>query len=317
MPLKFGKFKVKQKCQDKYLGQVLHEEGLSKSVSATITDRTGKVKGAIYLAKQVIETVQMQAIGGMIAAKEIWERAIVPSLLSGAGTWIGTLEEAEEKCEELQELFWRVMLEIPKGTPKIMLTAETNCLKMKNRIWKEKLLLARNIASKEGSLAKAIYEEQIDMGWPGLASECEKICEELGLKNTHGVVKDKDEIEDSIFYHNYKKMKEEMKRYSKLEEVRNEDFRDIQRYFEMKSLAKVRVAFRIRSKMIQSIKMNYKNMHADLNCDKCELGLLDTQEHAKLCEGWEEERRGLDLDQLEDTVEFFTRILKEKGRKIQ
>ena len=54
-----------------------------------------------------------------------------------------------------------------------------------------------------------------------------------------------------------------------------------------------------------------------MNCDKCELGLLDTQEHAKICEGWEEERRGLDLDQLEDTVEFFTRILKEKGRKIQ
>ena len=131
---------------------------------------------------------------------------------------------------------------------------------MKHCIGKEKLLLARNIASKEGSLAKAIYEEQIDMGWPGLASECEKICEEIGLKNTHGVVKDKDEIEDSVFYHNYKKMKEEMQRYSKLEEVRNEDFRDIQKYFEVKSLAKVRVAFRIRSKIIQTIKMNFKNM---------------------------------------------------------
>ena len=88
LPLKFGNFRVKQKCQDKYLGQVLNEEGLAKSVEATILDRTGKVKGAIYLAKQIIDTVQMQvqAIGGMMAAKEIWERAIVPSLLSGAGT---------------------------------------------------------------------------------------------------------------------------------------------------------------------------------------------------------------------------------------
>ena len=59
-------------------------------------------------------------------------------------------------------------------------------------------MLARNIVSKEGSLAKAINEEQIDMGWPGLASECEKICEEMGLKNTHGVVKDNEAIEDSV-----------------------------------------------------------------------------------------------------------------------
>ena len=85
-------------------------------------------------------------------------------------------------------------------------------------------------------------------------------------------------------------MKEEMKRYSKLEDIRHEDFRDIQKYFEMKSVAKVRVAFRTRSKMIQTIKMNFKNMQTDLDCDRCELGLLDTQEHAKICEGWEEER---------------------------
>ena len=45
-----------------------------------------------------------------------------------------------------------------------------------------KMFLARNIGSKEGSLAKAFYDEQIDMGWPGLASDCENICEEIGLK---------------------------------------------------------------------------------------------------------------------------------------
>ena len=39
----------------------------------------GKIKGAIHLTKQVIETVQMQAMGGMMAAKELWEWAIVPS----------------------------------------------------------------------------------------------------------------------------------------------------------------------------------------------------------------------------------------------
>ena len=54
-------------------------------------------------------------------------------------------------------------------------------------------------------------------------------------------------------------------------------------------------------------------MKADFICETCELGLLDTEEHAKICEGQAEERIGLDLDQLEYTVEFFTWILKEKG----
>ena len=85
IPLQFGRFKTKRKVSDKYLGQVLHEDGLAASVLATIKDRTGKIKGAIYLAKQIIETYQMQAVGGMMAAKYLWEGAMVPSLLSGSG----------------------------------------------------------------------------------------------------------------------------------------------------------------------------------------------------------------------------------------
>ena len=54
------------------------------SVKATIQERAGRIRGAIYKAKQVIETVQMQAIGGMMAAKQLWEGAI------GAGTWVGS-----------------------------------------------------------------------------------------------------------------------------------------------------------------------------------------------------------------------------------
>ena len=78
MPLKFGDFLAKRKEADKYLGQLIHEDGLEASVEATIRDRTGKVKGAIYLTKSIIETHQMQGIGGMMAAKTLWEGAIVP-----------------------------------------------------------------------------------------------------------------------------------------------------------------------------------------------------------------------------------------------
>ena len=40
----------------------------------------------------------------------------------------------------------------------------------------------------------------------------------------------KNEIEDGIFYSNYKEMKEEMTKYEKLEEIKYEDFRKEQDY---------------------------------------------------------------------------------------
>ena len=122
------------------------------------------------------------------------------------------------------------MMEMPHSTPKVMLTAETNCMKMKHRIWQQKLLTARSFSMKEGSLAKAIYDEQIDMKWPGLAKECEDICENVGLKHDHGRVGDKNEIEEYIFYHNYQQMKQELGSYKKLEEIQNEVFREIKKY---------------------------------------------------------------------------------------
>ena len=72
-------------------------------------------------------------LGGLMAAKYVWEGAIVPSLLSGAGTWVGCTAREEDRCEELQEYFWRTILQVPKGTPKVMLRAETGSMKMKTR----------------------------------------------------------------------------------------------------------------------------------------------------------------------------------------
>ena len=81
-PLMFGDFLVNQHESDKYLGQILHGGGLNMSAEATVRDRMGKLKGATREIKTIIEEFQMQAIAGMMAAWELWERALIPSLLS-------------------------------------------------------------------------------------------------------------------------------------------------------------------------------------------------------------------------------------------
>ena len=317
MPLTMSGFQVVRKERDKYLGQVLHGGGLAMSVKATIQERAGRIKGAIYKAKQVIETVQMQAIGGMMAAKQLWEGAIVPSLLSGAGTWVGSTQEAEEMCEELQELFWLTMFQISRSGPKVMLTAETVSMRMKQRIWLQKLLTARNILMQEDSLARRIYSQQLARGWPGLAREVCEICKEIGIDDINEKMVEKDVIKEAVFYHNYREMKEDMMKCKKLEEIRHNDFRCLPDYIaKEKSVEKVRLAYRVRTKMVTDIKQNFKNSHkGGLQCDWCDSGEEESQCHVTQCTGWEEKRRGLDLINMMDMVEFFRRILTKKAKK--
>ena len=62
-------------------------------------------------------------------------------------------------CDELPNLFIRIMLEVPTSTPKVALRVETGMLGMKQRIWVEKL---RRSGSK--SLSGKIYIEQLERG---------------------------------------------------------------------------------------------------------------------------------------------------------
>ena len=140
-PLKLGDFMVKQRLHDRYLGQVLHGGGLDRSAEATVEERMGRIKGATMEVKGIIEDFQMQSIGGMMAAWEIWEKAMIPSLLSGAVTWFGLKGNMKtiNMCDQLQNFFWRVMLTVPESCPKVALRCETGMLGMKWRVWREKL----------------------------------------------------------------------------------------------------------------------------------------------------------------------------------
>ena len=75
--------------------------------------------------KSIVEEYQMQTVGSLMAASELWERALIPSLLSGAGTWLGACKEAIDLCENIQNFFWRVILKVPESCPKVALKCET------------------------------------------------------------------------------------------------------------------------------------------------------------------------------------------------
>ena len=142
------------------------------------------------------------------------------------------------------------------------------------------------------------------------------ICKQVGLEDLNVKMQDKDVIEEAVFYHNYSEMKEDMLKYKKLDQIRHQDFRNLPEYIvKEKSIEKVRLAYRIRTNMIKDIKTNFKNSHSSLQCDWCDSGADESQCHVMRCEGWEEERRGLDMGDMDDMVVFFERMLNRKSEK--
>ena len=71
-----GDFTTSNKIQDKWLGDILHHDGLAASTEATIKERTPRVKAAIFEIKGKIEVFRSQCIGGAVGAPMGTVRAI-------------------------------------------------------------------------------------------------------------------------------------------------------------------------------------------------------------------------------------------------
>ena len=324
--IRLGEFVMTRRECDKYLGQHLHQDGAGASVAATVASRAGRFRGAIFEIKSVVEEYGMAAMGPMVAAKTLLESALIPSLLSGSGNWIEMSQRTEDECDNLLCQYWRAMLAVPEGTPKIALFAETGTMRIKWRVWLEKLMLVRRLQEKEKtSLARGVYEEQLRHSWPGLAMEVTRICDEVKLENVNFNKVKKEDIKEAIFMNHYKDLKKELEKYSKLEDIKHEDYRTEKEYMKQKSIEDIRRQFRIRTKLVTTFKDNFRNKFRTLprgeededpglRCGDCGAA-RDTQAHCLVCPAWEAARWGLNFNFLEDLVSYFRTVLEGRERK--
>ena len=101
-PVIFGSLTCQPSGSKVYLGETIHSQGLEAKIKATIDSRLGKVRGAMYKAKALMEDFKLQAIAGMEGAWILWERAIIQTLLAGCGGWIGSNKKIYEKLDGIQ-----------------------------------------------------------------------------------------------------------------------------------------------------------------------------------------------------------------------
>ena len=176
--------KVKVKSEDKYLGDYLHSGGLSKSVDVTVTKRYGVCLHRILELKSVIEDFRMHSLGGIKVGLEIFNLAILPTLLYNADTWVQIEDKTINRLESLQKTLLRSLLCVPTSTPGPAINWDTGFISVNYRVFQKKLLFLFHLKHlDETSLANEIFELQKKFNTPGFVNEGRRLLERFSLPN--------------------------------------------------------------------------------------------------------------------------------------
>ena len=79
---------VKEKTTEKWLGSTINAAGLKESTMSTINERKFRIYNAINETISIIEDSRFNCLGALKCAKEIWDLAIIPTLLNNAETFL-------------------------------------------------------------------------------------------------------------------------------------------------------------------------------------------------------------------------------------
>ena len=76
----------------------------------------------------------MKVIGGIQGTFDIWNLAVIPALLNNCETWTDISGDSITELENLQNLFIRVILQVPVSCPKAATCYETGFTLIKFKI---------------------------------------------------------------------------------------------------------------------------------------------------------------------------------------
>ena len=165
----------------------------------------------------------------------------------------------------------------------------------------------------EGGLAREVLEEQLQMGWPGLAQEVTQICRSIHLPDASREDISKEDIQKAVHYDHIKSLKLELKG-RKLQKMANSDV-STRREYTSWSLPECRMAYRLETEMFVC-RGNMPTMYGrDLTCRACTPGAEDgavgpeeDQDHLEVCPGYVSLWEGLGPMTTRSRVKYFIRV---------
>jgi hypothetical protein len=254
-------------------------------------------------------------MGGMAGAWDIWERAIIPSLLANCGSWVGIGKQTYKILNEIQFKYLRMIYSCPPSTPLISLRTQAGMMDMENRVAVEKVCLVARIlhtSKHTENLCREVLEMQLAMGWPGICVEVQEICRAVGLEDVTKKYLSREEVKEYIEYFDMKCAKIQMEPLEKCRLLRNEDCRTVKPYMYQKSLEQSRLEFIWQTQMLDSrTTMKRKYPNDQYRCPHCDegrdQGVLETPEHIlSSCTAYSDLRVGRNPeDIIEDWAAFL------------
>ena len=151
------------------------------------------------------------------------------------------------QCNKIKNFYWHTILKVPDSCPKLLLLYGPNQTDAKWRNWEAKCLVVLQIKGLEdGSLAKLLYQEAESRGWPGLGKEVRQICQDIGIPDININIVRKSAIQRALNIS--QDIICQFEGSSKLADIKNDSFLNIQSYFNDKDLESARMKFKFRKK---------------------------------------------------------------------
>ena len=175
-------------------------------------------------------------------------------------------------------------------------------------------------------LAKEVFNQQLEMNWPGLTKEAREICEAIGPPDVCTVEVTKQDIKEAVFYDHYNDLKKEVASFEKLDSIKNDDFRTAQDYMKNNCLEHCRMAFRLRTRQFVC-RANMPRMYGGvLWCHNCStaadqgpdggMAPVESQQHLERCKAYLHLHKGRDVENIfEDKVNFFMDVMVERTKR--
>ena len=254
---------MKQVSAERYLGMYLSATA-ADSVVTTVNKRIGLATRAIYEARAIVEDKRSDIIGGLVASFEIFERSIVPMILSGSEIWTPLPKKVLKKLDALTVKHLRLTLGLGKKAGLISaMYWSTGTLYMSNRILLNKVLFVFHLANLSEGLAKDFYDIQVsNSNLPSVVSECQTYFAEWNLNDIISYTKSQFRkiVKDKIFHKNRLECLQSMRGLKKInmDKCSEEKF-ELNNFYKTLNVKESRLCFKIKYFLTPTISTNFKN----------------------------------------------------------
>jgi hypothetical protein len=298
---------MKSAESEKYLGDIIHQDGTLK---ATIAQRKSKGNGIVAEILSILDEIPLGSnrveVGIMLR-----EAMLINGILFNSEAWHGITKKNIRELERIDEALLRGIVKAHSKTPTEFLYLEMGVIPLRWVIARRRINYLKNILDRsDNELVKKVYKAQKENSTKGdfvklVQNDLESIgmtLEDQGLARSSKSTVNKEiklAIKDAAFKE-LMKLKSEKKKLKEIEYKKLE----LQDYLNNDSgltRNESNAIFAIRSKCVKGIRSNFgklfRSNKCPLNCEDDQTP-VDTQDHILKCKQLEHENGDFSLENL-------------------